>query len=40
MEPLKGLHPLFEQVAKDHEKRITALERTRREHRRSFKEMR
>ncbi len=26
MEPLKGLRPLFEQVARDHEKRITALE--------------
>jgi len=26
MEPLKGLRPLFEQVARDHEKRIAALE--------------
>jgi archaellum component FlaC len=26
IEPLKGLRPLFEQVARDHEKRITALE--------------
>jgi len=26
MEPLKGLRPLFEQVARDHEKRITSLE--------------
>ena len=26
VEPLKTLQPLFEQVARDHEKRITALE--------------
>jgi predicted nucleic acid-binding Zn-ribbon protein len=26
VEPLKGLRPLFEQVARDHEKRIAALE--------------
>jgi DNA repair ATPase RecN len=30
VEPLKTLQPLFEKVAKDHEQRITALERARR----------
>ena len=30
VEPLKALQPLFEKVAKDHEQRITALERARR----------
>ena len=29
VEPLKTLQPLFEKVAKDHEQRITALERAR-----------
>jgi DNA repair ATPase RecN len=29
LEPLKALQPLFEKVAKDHEQRITALERAR-----------
>ena len=29
LEPLKTLQPLFEKVAKDHEQRITALERAR-----------
>lgn len=29
MQPLEGLRPLFEQVARDHEQRITALERAR-----------